>query len=149
MAGYVFGCIPVMLSLVGMLFLPRHSSFMNQTIRSTDTCPGNVTSAQGKPVVNDPLFHLAKDLTEDTGYEPWHVIFWATPLLTGPFVSICFTIPCLLVSHFTESTVVDDNLLIEIFQSPIYPSWLRSFFKIKSNQEEIDIPNGRDDKILT
>ena len=118
-----------------MLFVPRHSSFMNQTIRSTDTCPGNVTSAE--------------NLTEDTGYEPWHVLFWATPLFTGPFVSICFTIPCLVVSHLTESTAVDDNLLIEIFQSPIYPLWLRRFFKIKSNQEVIDITDRRDDKILT
>ena len=95
------------------------------------------------------MLKIPLDFVEDPEYESWHVIFWASPLFTGLFVSICFIIPCLVVSHFTESTEVDENLLIEIFQSPIYPSWIRKMFKIKSSEEDTVASNSRNEEIMT
>ena len=132
-----------------MLFVPRHPSFTNQTVRSTDSCPRNVTATQGWLLKLRYAIKLPLDFVEDPEYEPWHVIFWASPLFTGLFVSICFIIPCLVVSHFTESTEVDENLLIEIFQSPIYPSWIRKMFKIKSSEEDTVVINSRNEEIMT
>lgn len=52
---------------------------------------------------------------------------------TAPFVGIFFILPCMLVSLLTKQQHVDERLLIQVFQSSIYPSWLRNFFKAKSS----------------
>ena len=52
-----------------------------------------------------------------------------------------FSVPAVIVSCLTEREEVDHNLVIELFQSPIYPNWLRNAFKhskIEQNDKELE-----------
>ena len=56
----------------------------------------------------------------------------------------------MLVSRLTEQQQVDESLLVEIFQSSIYPVWLRNLFKVKSSitvVEEIKLDSRQCEEI--
>ena len=73
-----------------------------------------------------------ESMTEEPDYPFWHVVFWISPLFQAFFGGVTFTTACFIVSYLTEPDEVDEDLLIEIFQSEFYPEWLRSAFKIKT-----------------
>ena len=61
-----------------------------------------------------------------------------------------FSVPALIVSYLTEPEDVDHNLVIELFQSPIYPSWVRNAFKhskTEQNDKELDIKLLEEEKL--
>lgn len=58
LAGYVAGTIPVCLSVVGLLFIPRHASFLNQTTKSIATCASNISTTEGETSKSLFLTHI-------------------------------------------------------------------------------------------
>ena len=44
----------------------------------------------------------------------------------------------MLVSYVTEQSEVDERLLIEVFQSSIYPSWFRNAFRRRSSDIKLE-----------
>ena len=92
LAGYVAGTIPVCLSVVGLLFIPRHASFLNQTTKSIATCASNISTTEGKTskslfLTLNIKFHYALVTSinddQDESYPSWHTVFWVSPLYTG------------------------------------------------------------------
>ena len=73
------------------------------------------------------------------------MFFWTTPFFQSLVGGIMFSVPAVLVSYLTKPDEVDHNLVIELFQSPIYPNWLRNAFK-HSKPEQSD--EEQDTKLL-
>ena len=129
-----------------MFYLPRDSSLVNQTHRTADSCSNSTTEATAQFTdlgifqqdVNSTVYIVLVVAMEDTSevnYPFWHVVFWISPLFQAFFGGLTFTASCFIVSYATEPDEVDENLLIEIFQSPFYPQWLRNAFKIKTESK--------------
>ena len=81
-------------------------------------------------------------------YPGWHLIFWLSPFFQSLAVGILFTTTALVVSHVTTThEEVDDNLVLELFQSSFYPTWLREAFA-HTKCDEIGIDDKVDNKLL-
>ena len=71
------------------------------------------------------------------------MIFWISPFFQSFAVGILFTTTALIVSHVTATDEeVDNNLVIELFQSSSYPTWLRHTFAHTKPEK-----NGIDEKV--
>ena len=70
----------------------------------------------------------------------WHSIFWVSPLFTGAYCLLFFTIfaiPVCLFSHDTENYFVNEDYHVSLFQGKYWPKQMRTYFKIKPTKTDI------------
>ena len=132
-----------------MFYIPRHKSTLNSTIRTTEGCDAFNGTAVVSPLgkINFFLYSsfnlnpVQASVEHEEDYPFWHMFFWTTPFFQSLVGGVMFSVPAVIVSYLTQREEVDHNLVIELFQSPIYPNWLRNAFKhskIEQNDKELE-----------
>ena len=115
-----------------MFYVPRHPSLYNVTKRTGEQCPVDQMDFTASVSNQTQPTHQLGPTSLD--FPQWHRVFWISPYFQGLVVAIIYFITAWTVSRLTDSDgEVDEELVIELFQSDSYPKCVRDFFRLEKN----------------